>query len=90
MSPQGCRASNRDRNVVDADLPYVGILKQIVQVTYQTMTRTVMNCSWIRPNLAGNPTVRQDEYGFWLVKYNARQDPHRENPYVFPYSVSQV
>ena len=90
MSPQGCRASAHDSNIVDAELPYVGLLNRIIVVTYSTMTRTVMKCSWIKPNLAGNPSIRQDEHGFWLAKYNSRQDPARENPYVFPYSVSQV
>ena len=90
MSPQGCRASAQDTNIVEADLPYIGILKKIVVVTYITLRMTVMKCSWIRPNLGRNPTVRQDDHGFWMVKSGARQDPHRENPYVFPYSVSQV
>ena len=90
MSPQGCRASPQDRNIVDADLPYVGILKKIIQVTYATMTRVVMQCSWIRPNLAGNPSVKQDEHGFWITKYAVRQDPLRDNPYVFPFSITQV
>ena len=75
---------------MDAKLPYVRILKKIVVVTYQTIPRTLMKCSRIRPNLAGNRTVKQDEYGFWLVKFDARQDENRENPYVFSYSVSQV
>ena len=90
MSPQGCRSSTQDTNVVDADLPYFGLLKKIIVVTYSTRTRTVMKCSWIKPNLAGHPSVRQDDYGFWLAKYKVRQDANRENPYVFPYSVSQV
>ena len=90
MSPLGCRASAQDTNVVDVDLPYVGILKQIIQVSYNTVPRTVMKCSWIRPNLAGNSSIRQDEYGFWLAKYAVRQDETRDNPFVFPYSVSQV
>ena len=28
MSPQGCRASAQDMNVIDANLPYVGLLKK--------------------------------------------------------------
>ena len=90
ISPQGCRASPQDMNIVDADLPYIGFLKKIVAVTYCTIPMNVMKCSWIRPNLARSPSIRQDEHGFWMVKPIARQDPLRENPYVFPYSVSQV
>lgn len=90
MSPQGFRASPQDSNVVAADLPYIGLVKRIIQVMYITTPRIIMKCSWIRPNLARNPTVKQDELGFWLIKYASRQDPMRENPYVFPYSVSQV
>ena len=90
MSPQGCRASTQDRNIVDAELPYIGILKRVIVVTYCIRRLNIMKCSWIRPNLARNPSIRQDEHGFWLVKYDCRQDPMRDNPYVFPYSVSQV
>ena len=42
MSPQGCQSSSQDRNVVDADLPYIGILKKMIVATYQTVPRTVM------------------------------------------------
>ncbi|KAG0596932.1 hypothetical protein M758_UG296900 [Ceratodon purpureus] len=90
MFPQGCRASPQDRNVVAAELPYIGLVKKIVSVHYAAKSRTILKCSWIRPNLARNPTVRQDEHGFWLVKYGSRQDPVRDNLFVFPYSVSQV
>ena len=90
ISPQRCRASLHDTNVIDAELPYVDILKKIIVVNYHTIPRTILKCSWIRPNLARNSTIKQDKYGFWLVKFDARQDLVRENPYVFPYSISQV
>ena len=90
LSPQECRASTSDTNFVAATLPYVGVLKKIIVVSYGTTNRILMKCSWVVPNLAGNPTVRQDDHGFWLVKKNCRQNDIQENPYVFPYSVSQV
>ena len=86
---QTCVSSRADRNPVEAALNYVGIIKDIVVVDYGIHKFTALKCSWIKPNLHGHPTIRQDEHGFWCVKYAARQTPPVE-PYVFPNQVQQV
>ena len=49
-----CRSSACDPCVVEVDLKYVSILKRIIQVRYGIDTlQTLMECSWIRPNLEG-------------------------------------
>jgi len=86
---QGSRSSARDRNVITTNLYYVGILKEILVVSYATMKRILFRASWIPSNLRGVQTIRQDQYGFWLVNY-ARRLPEHSQPYVFPSTVSQV
>jgi hypothetical protein len=82
---QGSRSSARDRNVITTNLYYVGILKEILVVSYATMKRILF--SWIPSNLRGVQTIRQDQYGFWLVNY-ARRLPKHSQPYVFPSTIS--
>lgn len=68
----------------------VGVLKEIILVTYGGANISLMKCSWIAPMEEGRKTVLKDSSGFWKVKFNARQDMRRNNPYVFPSAVSQV
>ena len=86
---QTCRSSTADMNPVEADLQYVGIIKDIVHVDYGHLDFKVLRCSWIKPDLAGEPTIKQDRDGFWLVKYGARQSPEVE-PYLMPAHARQV
>jgi len=50
-----------------ANLHYIGVLKEIIAMSYGGLQLTLMKCSWIPINTHGNATVRQDEYGFWVV-----------------------
>jgi hypothetical protein len=86
---QECRSSRADRNPVEVHLQYVEIVKNIYEVTYRTMRRVVLKCDWIRSNYRGHPTMKRDDYGFWMVKHNARVGRNL-NLYVFPLSVKQV
>ena len=86
---QECRSSLADRRPVEADLQYVGVIKDIVRVEYGHIQWTTLKCSWIRPNLEGTRTIKRDEHGFWLVKFNARQSPPVE-PYILPVHAKQV
>ncbi|KAG0593706.1 hypothetical protein M758_UG012500 [Ceratodon purpureus] len=69
--------SASDMRPVEANLKYVGILRKITQVDYGVAKFNVLSCSWIKPNVAGNRTMRKDEHGFWLVKNNAFKEPLR-------------
>lgn len=84
-----CQASSSDRRPVEAQLKYVGVLRNIKQVDYVYMKINVMECSWIKPNVAGNPTMRQDEHGFWLIRKGAFQSA-RSEPFLLPRHASQV
>jgi hypothetical protein len=62
---QGNRISILDKNIVMANLHYVGMLKEIIIVPYINQCVTLMKCSWIPVHMYGNATtVRQDEHGF--------------------------
>jgi hypothetical protein len=76
--------------MVVADLQYVGILKEILVVTYSSLHACYFCCSWIPPNIWGSfSTICQDKHGFWLVNF-ANRLPPMEKPYVFLALVSQV
>jgi len=50
---QGSRSSTRDRNVITTNLYYVGVLKEILVVSYATMKCILLHASWIPSNLCG-------------------------------------
>ena len=68
----------------------VGILRNILLVTYGAVTCVLMEGSWIKTRDQGRRVVRKDPYGFWLVQYHCRELPEKHNPYVFPRCISQV
>ena len=74
----------------EATIQYVGILKEILMVTFGALKVTLMRASWI-PMHSGNETPNRirDQYGFFLVNQERRL-PAMEAPYVFPSQVSQV
>lgn len=41
-------------------------------------------------DLTSSRTIRKDNSEFWTVKFDARDDAERHNPYVFPSAVSHV
>ncbi len=86
---QGSQRSTWDRNIVVANLHYIGVLKEIIAMSYGGLRLALMKCSWIPINTHRNATVRQDEYGFWVVNRRWKVPTHVE-PYVFPSTVSQV
>lgn len=86
---QTCRSFRADRHPIEAQLQYVGIVKDILRVDYVHLKFNVLRCFWIKLDLAVEPTIRQDQDGFWLVKHRARQSPEIE-PYLMPSHARQV
>ena len=68
----------------------VGILKNIILVTYLGLNCVVMEGSWIKSRDQGRRVIKKDPYGFWMVQYSCREVRAKDNPYVYPASVSQV
>jgi hypothetical protein len=77
--------SHTTNTVVD-----VGVLKSIISMQYAVENILLMKASWIPPIQEGHATIKKDGSGFWTVKFTARQDSQRHNPYVFPCTISQV
>lgn len=82
--------SDGELGVAEATLKYVGILKDILMVSFGALKVTLMRASWI-PMQNGHETATRirDQYGFFLVNHDRRL-PAMEAPYVFPSQVSQV
>lgn len=79
-----------DSGLAEATLKYVGILKDILMVSFGALKVTLMRASWIpMHNNSATPSRIRDQYGFFLVKHERRL-PAMEGPYVFPSQVSQV
>jgi hypothetical protein len=54
---QGSHSSVWDRNVITTNLYYVGVLKEILVVSYVTMKHILFRASWIPSNLRGVHTI---------------------------------
>jgi hypothetical protein len=80
---QGSWCSTQDHNIIMANMNYVGVLKEIIVVSYGGLCHVVMRCSWILVNTCGNATMKLNEYGSWMVNHGQRVCAHVE-PYVFP------
>jgi hypothetical protein len=67
----------------------VGVLRDILVVTYCTNRRVVFRTAWAAANARDAGSVRQDAYDFWLVNFD-RLDNNCMEPYTFLGQVSQV
>ena len=81
----GIASVTEDTNSLD-----VGILRDILLVTYGKLTCVVMRGEWMKSTDQGRASVRKDRLGFWSVQYESRDIECRHNPFVFPSQVSQV
>jgi hypothetical protein len=84
------RGGDANSVVVEATLQYVGILKEILMVSFGALKVNLMRASWINmDNGNGAPSTVRDECGFFLGNPERRL-PALEAPYVSPSQVSQV
>ena len=74
----------------DASSIDVGIVKDILLITYGKLNCVLMEADWIKAVDQGRAAVRKDRLGFWSVLFDARDRSPQVNPFVFPGSVSQV
>ncbi len=69
---------------------YVGVLKEIIDVSHGGLRLVVMRCSRISVNSCGNVTVTQDDCRFWLMVNHGRRVPRYVELYMFPSIIFQV
>lgn len=86
---QGLPTPTTNRNIIKAHLLYVGILREMIKLRYNTTPIVIFKCNWIPPNGTGNISIRRDQYGFWFANFSMRQSPNSQ-PYTFPTHVKQV
>lgn len=70
-------------------LARVGVLKNILVLSYGALSMVLMVVSWVAGHTEEQPRLRRDAHGFWLANLAARP---REltNPYLLPALASQV
>jgi hypothetical protein len=68
----------------------VGILKSIFLVNFGSTSCVLMEGSWIAGRYQGRANVKKDQYGFWTIGFDNREDARVKNPFAFPEKVSQV
>ena len=81
----GIAAVTEDASTLD-----VGMLQDILLITYGKLNYVLMKGDWIKPRDQGQAAIKKDRLGFWSVLYQSRGSPGIENPFVFPSRVSQV
>ena len=88
LSMRGQHSDVSDNGAV-VELVRVGILKDIVVLTYGTLNLVLMVVSWVPKDTALRPTMRRDAHGFWLANM-AALPRDTTNPYMLPALASQV
>lgn len=71
------------------DLARVGILKDILVLTYGNLNLVLMVVSWVAQHTELCPRLRRDAHGFWLANMGARPRETRA-PYLLPSLAYQV
>ncbi len=82
-----------DNHHPSRQLQYVGVLKDILQLDYRTMSTPIVLfwCDWVQNVLdnRGNPTYKWDDVGFLMANFRHMLLKDIE-PFVFPSQVQQV
>ncbi len=82
-----------DNHHPSRQLQYVGVLKDILQLDYGTMSTPIVlfRCDWVRnaSDNCGNPTYKQDDAGFLMANFRHMLLEDIKS-FVFPSQVQQV
>jgi hypothetical protein len=70
-------------------LARVGVLKNILVMSYGNLNIVLMVVSWVAKHTDERPRLRRDAHGFWLANMAARPRD-TANPYLLPALASQV
>ena len=83
------RSQCSDNNNGTVQLVRVGVLKNILVLTYGNLSIVLMVVSWVAKHTHDRPRLRRDSHGFWLANMAARPRD-TTNPYLLPALASQV
>jgi hypothetical protein len=86
-----CRipAQGPSDSIARVELVRVGVLKNILVLTYGNLNIVLMVVSWVPKHTDELPMLRRDAYGFWIANMSARPRD-TTNPYILPALASQV
>lgn len=76
-------------NPVHVELVRVGVLKNILVLSYGNLNIVLMVLSWVAQHTEERPMLRRDPHGFWLANMAARPRD-TTSPYLLPALASQV
>ena len=77
-----CSAS--DKNMIQASMPYYGVIEDIWELDYDEFRVLVFKCKWVN----GNIEVHQDKMGFTLV--DLQKVDYKDNPFIMVAQARQV
>lgn len=78
-----------EMNTAHVELVRVGVLKNILVLSYGNLNIVLMVVSWVPKHTPEMPTLRRDAHGFWLANMAARPRDTTA-PYLLPALASQV
>ena len=77
-------ASSKDKNPVEAEMTYYGVIEHIWEIDYTTFRVPVFRCKWVDDNHG----KKVDELGFTLVDFS--REGHQKEPYIMASQAKQV
>ncbi len=82
-----------DNHHPSRQLQYVAVLKDILQLDYETMSTPIVlfQCDWVRnaSDNRGNPTYKRDDARFLMANFKHMLSEDIE-PFIFPSQLQQV
>ena len=88
---QVCRNGIRDRNLLNAEIEYVGHIEEILELNYRRHCLVVFVCDFVRANYVGeNATIKKDKWDFTLANYERTFGSITQDSFAFPAHCEQV
>lgn len=74
----------------DPDSIEVGILKNILRISFSGWNMIIMKIEWLKHEDEGRSSLKKESMGFWTCKFTAREDRCRINSFLYPVNANQV
>ncbi|KAF9588810.1 hypothetical protein IFM89_016170 [Coptis chinensis] len=86
------RSSAKDRNLVDEEATYYGVIRQILELNYFDFTQTVFYCDWVRIEDKANGCYFDPDINLVFVNFSKfrRSSKFEDEPFILASQASQV
>lgn len=82
-----CYANARDNNPIEADVPYYGVLTDVLEFKFTYRLKIVLfMCEWY--DIETRSGMEKDEYGY--TRLNTSRRKFEDDPFIFPSNAEQV